>query len=75
MKALEKIGMWELIDRPTNKKTTRCRWVIMVNYKEYGTVNQYKARLVAKIFTQTYGVDDIETFAPIAKLNTKNFAP
>lgn len=30
----------------------------------------YKARLIAKGFTQTYGVDYLETFALIAKMNT-----
>lgn len=75
MKALEKTGMWELVDQPINKKITRCKCVITEKYKEYGTVDEYKARLVTKGFTQTYGVDYIETFAPIAKLNTKNFAP
>lgn len=32
--------------------------------------DQYKARIVTKGFTQNYGVDYKETFAPVAKLNT-----
>ncbi|XP_031271280.1 pentatricopeptide repeat-containing protein At1g62670, mitochondrial-like [Pistacia vera] len=34
-----------------------------------GTVERYKARLAAKGFMQTYGVDYEVTFAPMAKLN------
>lgn len=41
-----------------------------MKYKADTTVERYKARLVAKGLTQTYGIDYIETFAPITKLNT-----
>lgn len=46
--------------------------ILVVNgslYKTDGTVNQYKARLVAKEFIQTYGIYYTETL-PVEKLNT-----
>ena len=55
---------------PRGKKPVDCKWVFTVKYKADGTVERYKACLVAKGFTQTYDVDYTETFAPVEKLNT-----
>lgn len=34
-----------------------------------GSFNRFKARLVAMRFTQSYGIDYLEAFVPVAKLN------
>jgi len=54
---LEKNKTWELVDLPKGKN----RWVFIIKYKAYGTLERYKARLVAKRYTQTYGIDYLET--------------
>ena len=70
MQALKKNGTWEISDLPSGKHPVGCKWIFTVKYKADGSVDRFKARLVAKWFTQSYGIDYQETFAPVAKLNT-----
>ncbi|RVW86216.1 Retrovirus-related Pol polyprotein from transposon RE1 [Vitis vinifera] len=61
---------WELEECPPENKLVRCRWIYTVKYKADGSIERFKTRLVAKGYTQTYGIDYTKTFAPIAKINT-----
>ncbi|RVX17702.1 Retrovirus-related Pol polyprotein from transposon RE1 [Vitis vinifera] len=70
MKSLQKNETWELVECPSGKKLVGCRWIYTVKYKVDGSIEQFKARLVAKWYTQTYGIDYTETFAPVVKINT-----
>ena len=70
MKSLQKNETWELVDRSPRKKPVGCWWVYTVKHKAYGTIERFKASLVAKGYIQTYGIDYTYTFAPVAKINT-----
>lgn len=70
MGALQRNSTWELVPLPEGKKTIGCKWVYTVKLKADGSIDRYKAGLVAKGYTQKYGVDYQETFAPVAKLDT-----
>lgn len=55
IRALEKDKIWEIVDLPKGKKPMGCVWVFTKKYKTNGTSEKYKARLVTKGYTQTYG--------------------
>ncbi len=58
---------WSLVPFPKARKPISCKWVFKIKHGVDGEVERYKARLVARGFTQTFGVDYNETFAPVAK--------
>lgn len=70
LEALRKQRTWELAELPAGKKTVGCKWVYSVKQNPEGKIERYKARLVARGYSQTYGIDYDETFAPVAKMNT-----
>ena len=55
---------------PKGIKLVRCKWVYIKKYGPYGKVNEHKAKLVSKGFSQVEGIGYTKTFAPIAKMNS-----
>lgn len=55
--ALENNQTWELTDPPKGKKAIGSKWVYKIKYHPDGTVDRYKAGLVAKGYNQVAGVD------------------
>lgn len=73
MKSLEENHTWHLVQKsalPRDKKCVNSRWVLKVKYNADGSIERYKARLVAQGFTQRSGIDYNETFAPVVKFNS-----
>ena len=69
VEALVSRGTWTLVPRPADVNIVTCKWVFTVKYYLDGTISRHKARLVARGFTQAYGIDYTETFSPVVRLN------
>ena len=65
--ALQQHNVWELCELPAGRKAVGCRWVYRIKTNSDGTVEKYRARLVAQGFSQKPHLDYTETFAPVAK--------
>ena len=64
--------MFEFVDRPVDRKIVKSKWVFDKKVNEQGIITRYKARLCAKGFTQTKGVDYDLTCAPTIDRSTIN---
>ena len=53
--AFNKNETWGKCEMPRGKKTVGCRWVCTIKYLADGTIEWYKATLVAQGYTKTYG--------------------
>jgi len=61
---LEANRTWELVELPPGKKVVNSGWVFKVKRHADGSIERYRARLVAKGFSQRPGFDYTEVFAP-----------
>ena len=70
LEALREAGTWEIVERPASTNVVDSKWVFRIKKNADGSIDKYKAHLVARGFTQVYGVNYYETFAPVAKLTS-----
>ena len=68
--ALDHTGTWDIVPLPSHAVPITCKWVFKVKTKSDGSIERYKAHLVARGFQQTQGRDYNETFAPVANMTT-----
>ena len=62
-----KYDVWEIVPRPEGKSVVTSRWLYKLKHAADGSVEKYKARFVARGFSQVEGIDYDETFASVAR--------
>jgi hypothetical protein len=62
-----KNDVWEIVPRPKSKDVVSSKWLFKIKHAADGSIEKYKARFVARGFSQKEGIDYEETFAPVAR--------
>jgi hypothetical protein len=62
-----KNDVWEIVPRPKSKDVVSSKWLFKIKYAADGSIEKYKARFVARGFSQKEGIDYEETFTPVAR--------
>jgi hypothetical protein len=66
--ALMKNKTWHLVPPQKGLNVIGCKWVYKIKRKANGSIDTYKARLVAIGFQQRYGIDYENTFSRLLNL-------
>ena len=66
--SLIKNHTWDLVPRPENRQVVSNKFAFKHKKDERAIIVRLKARLVARGFSQIYGIDYLDTYAPVVKL-------
>ena len=62
-----KNDVWEVVPRPKNNLVVSSKWIFKTKNSVDGSIEKFKARIVARGISQKEGIDYEETFAPVAR--------
>ena len=70
MQALISNDTWELVRTPPEANPLPCKWVFKTKLNADGSIERFKARLVAGGHRQHDGIDYFEVYAPVSRFAT-----
>jgi hypothetical protein len=66
-RSIIKNNVWDIVPRPKDKSVVFSKWIYKIKHVADGSVEKFKARFVARGFTQKEGIDYEETFSLVAR--------
>ena len=70
IKTLEKMGVWEVVDRPEGANVIDSTWAFKIKRFPDGLIKKFKARFCVRGDQQVHGIDFFETYAPVVQWTT-----
>ena len=70
MDSMYQNNVWTLVDSPDGTILVGCKWVFKKKTDMDGNISTYKARLVAKRFTQCQVIDYEQTVSPLTMMKS-----
>jgi len=68
--SIMKNGVWEIVPRAEDKYVVASKWLYKIKHVAYGSIDKYKIRFVARVFSQQEGIDYEDTFSPTVRYTT-----
>ena len=70
IKSMKDNDIWDIVPLPEGTKSIGYKWIFKTKSDSMGSVERYKAHLVAKGFTQKEDINYKETFSPVSSKNS-----
>ena len=70
IRAIQKNNTWDIVERPQTASPITAKWIYKVKKDSSGNIIKLKARIVARGFQQTEGVDFSDIFASVVRWST-----
>ena len=70
MQTLTDAHTWKVVSQPLDKNIVRSKWVFCIKRNADRSLKKYKAQLIARGFTQIYGVDYLNTYSSVAQFSS-----
>jgi hypothetical protein len=70
MESMKTNQVWDMVDLLSRWSSNGNKWVLKIKRKANGSIECYKARLVAKSYTQEKEIDYEDIFSPIVRITS-----